>query len=65
MELARVQQGKTPFYLKKGEFKKLELVKKFKQLQGQDVDKLLEKKRKRNASKQHTRLPKSRRSLNE
>ncbi len=60
-----VKQGKKPFYLKRADQKKLELIAKFKEMKdnaaanGQtvNVDKLLEKRRKHKSSKQRTQLP--------
>lgn len=53
-----MEAGKKPFYLKAGEKKKLVLEKKFEKLQetGQ-LEKYMAKKRKRQASKMHTKLP--------
>lgn len=56
-----VKQGKTPFYLKKSDQKKLALIDKFKQLGDKNVDKILEKRRKRNATKDHKKVPYKRR----
>lgn len=60
-----VKQGKKPFYLKRSDQKKLELIAKFKEMkeraaangQSLNVDKLLEKRRKHKSSKQRTGLP--------
>jgi ribosomal RNA-processing protein 36 len=56
-----VKQGKKPFFLKKSDQKKLELIDKFKQLGDKNVDKILEKRRKRNATKDHKKVPFKRR----
>jgi ribosomal RNA-processing protein 36 len=56
-----VKQGKKPFYLKKSDQKKLALIDKFKQLGDKNVDKILEKRRKRNATKDHKKVPYKRR----
>ncbi|KAI8926094.1 hypothetical protein BC831DRAFT_435571 [Entophlyctis helioformis] len=63
-EIERVKDGKTPFYMKNSDLKKRELVDKFNKLseKGQDLDKLLEKRRKKNASREHRRIPGQRRS---
>ncbi|KAI8915990.1 hypothetical protein EDD86DRAFT_181951, partial [Gorgonomyces haynaldii] len=63
-EMEKVKQGKKPFFLKKGDLKKIELTKKFQEMKskGKDVDKYLEQKRKRKAQKQHVKIPKTRRS---
>ncbi|RIB03813.1 hypothetical protein C2G38_740450 [Gigaspora rosea] len=59
-----IAQGKTPFYIKKSEEKKLELIDKFKKFQNSDskvLDKFIEKRRKKNASKEHKYIPYKRR----
>lgn len=62
-EREMVAQGKTPFHLKRADQKQLELIAKFKNLKeksnGQplNIDKLMEKRRKHKAAKQHTGLP--------
>ncbi|KAJ3119662.1 rRNA biogenesis protein rrp36 [Nowakowskiella sp. JEL0407] len=50
---------KNPYYLKKSDLKALELVEKFKDLKqsGASLDKFLEKRRKRNATKERTFVP--------
>ncbi|XP_044146729.1 ribosomal RNA processing protein 36 homolog [Bufo gargarizans] len=54
------QQGKRPFYLKKGDFRKLELADKYQELKKKGkVDNFLSKKRKRNSIKDRRRLPSS------
>ncbi|TPX72668.1 hypothetical protein SpCBS45565_g00209 [Spizellomyces sp. 'palustris'] len=57
-----VKQGKKPWQLKKSDIKKLELVDKYQSMKGKDVDKLLEKRRKKNAAKERRFLPYKRRS---
>ena len=63
-EQKKVDLGKKPYFMKKSDFKVKELTQKYQHMtaHGQDIDKLLEKKRKRTASKQQTRIPKTRRS---
>ncbi|KAI9199608.1 uncharacterized protein BJ171DRAFT_427564, partial [Polychytrium aggregatum] len=61
-ELDMVKRGKKPFFLKKADAKKLELVSKFKNMSPKEVDKVLEKRRKRNAAKEHRFMPYERRS---
>eukprot|EP00794_Sanderia_malayensis_P020097 gene20097-22067_t len=57
-EMEAVQQGKKPFYMKKSEKKKLELVEKYKHLkESGKLEKYLSKKRKRNAAKDRRNLP--------
>ena len=58
-----VAQGKKPYYLKKSDEKQLMLIAKFKEMKersnGQpiNIDKLVEKRRKHKAAKQHSKLP--------
>lgn len=64
-EKEMVKQGKKPFFLKRADQKKLELIAKFKEMkeraaangQSVNVDKLMEKRRKHKSSKQRTQLP--------
>lgn len=52
-----VKQGKTPYYLKKADIRKLELAEKFRELKKSGkVDQYLKKKRKKNAQKEKKRL---------
>ncbi|XP_071996021.1 ribosomal RNA processing protein 36 homolog [Engystomops pustulosus] len=54
----QAQQGKKPFYLKKGDVRKLELADKYLELKKKGkVESFLSKKRKRNATKDRRRLP--------
>ncbi|ORX57598.1 DUF947-domain-containing protein [Hesseltinella vesiculosa] len=57
-----VKQGKTPYFLKRSEKRKLELMDKYSQLGEKSVDRILEKRRKKNANKDHRHLPFKRRS---
>ncbi|KAJ3322886.1 hypothetical protein HDV06_002545 [Boothiomyces sp. JEL0866] len=62
-EQALVKDGKTPYFLKKSELKKKELIDKYKSIgKGANLEKVLEKRRKKNAAKEHTKIPTSRRS---
>ncbi|XP_041352351.1 ribosomal RNA processing protein 36 homolog [Gigantopelta aegis] len=57
-EMTMVHDGKTPFFLKKGDLKKMELAEKYKELQKSGkLDNYLSKKRKKNASKEKKKLP--------
>jgi ribosomal RNA-processing protein 36 len=60
-EKSKLEAGKKPYYLKDSEKRKLVLEKKFEKLQetGQ-LEKYMAKKRKRQASKLHTKLPERR-----
>ncbi|KAJ2690447.1 rRNA biogenesis protein rrp36 [Coemansia spiralis] len=61
-ELEAVKQGKTPYFLKKSDLKGLEVAEKFTKLKGESkLDNYLEKRRKRNATKDHRRMPYQRR----
>ncbi len=57
-------QGKAPYYLKKSEKRKLELLERYKELSSAGkVDQYLEKRRKRNAAKDHKLVPSTRRTM--
>ena len=61
-ERAAVREGKRPFFLKKSEQRRLELLAKYEELQASGkLDKFLEKRRKKNAAKDHRYLPTGRR----
>lgn len=61
---AAVAAGHKPFYLKDSDKKKMMLERKYEQLQKEGrLDKFLEKRRKKVASKQKRRLPRSRADL--
>ncbi|KAI8084793.1 uncharacterized protein BX664DRAFT_337802 [Halteromyces radiatus] len=62
VEADLVKQGKQPYFLKKSEKRKLELVDKYNQLGEKRMDRILEKRRKKNANKDHKRVPFKRRS---
>lgn len=57
-EKTAVLAGKTPFYLKASDRKRIELEAKFEELQAKGgLDKFMEKRRKKNASKDHRYVP--------
>ncbi|KAK4250736.1 hypothetical protein C7999DRAFT_28821 [Corynascus novoguineensis] len=56
-----VRQGKTPFYLKRSEQKKRALVEQFQGMKKKQVDKVIERRRKKIASKEKKLLPRARR----
>lgn len=56
-----VRQGKKPFYLKRAEQKKLALVKRFAGLKGKQVDRVIERRRKKRASRMRKEMPHVRR----
>ncbi|RKF77821.1 rRNA biogenesis protein rrp36 [Golovinomyces cichoracearum] len=57
-----VKQGKQPFYLKKAEQKKQFLLNQFSELKGKKIDRVIERRRKKLASKEKKRLPFARRA---
>ncbi|KAL8751389.1 MAG: hypothetical protein Q9199_006450 [Rusavskia elegans] len=59
-----VKQGKKPFYLKKGEQKKLALLKRFEGIKGKRLDKVIGRRRKKNAQKERRDMPEERRVVN-
>jgi len=57
-EVAAVKDGKKPFFPKKSALRERELVAQYKELRSQGkLDKFLEKRRRKNATKQHKRMP--------
>ncbi|KAI9741928.1 MAG: rRNA biogenesis protein rrp36 [Cirrosporium novae-zelandiae] len=62
-EREAVKEGKNPYYLKEKEIKKLALVERFKGMKGGQVDKVLEKRRKRRAGKERKNMPRERRGV--
>lgn len=58
-----IKQGKKPFYLKKAEQKKLALVHRFEGMKGKQVDKVIERRRKKKASREKRSMPEGRRTL--
>lgn len=62
-EREAVKAGKAPFYLKKSEKRRLELLAKYEELKASGrLEKFMAKRRKRNAAKDHRFLPSGRRS---
>ena len=60
-ERAKVEAGKTPFYLKKAEVRKEALVERYRVMKGREVDKLVERRRKKKASRDKRNMPGERR----
>ena len=60
-EKEKVRQGKKPFYLKKADQKQLALVEQFKGMKGKQVEKAIEKRRKKQAGKLRKFMPDARR----
>lgn len=56
-----VKQGKKPFYLKRGEQRKLALVERFEGLKERQVDKLIERRRKKKTARERKGMPEGRR----
>ncbi|RCH85393.1 rRNA bioproteinsis protein rrp36 [Rhizopus azygosporus] len=64
-EAELVKQGKKPYFLKRSEKRKLELMDRYQRLGDKAVDRILEKRRKKNSSKDKKKLPFKRRSAAE
>ena len=60
-EQAEVERGKKPFYLKKTERKQLALVKRFEGMGKKQVDRVIERRRKKQAGKEKKTMPEIRR----
>ncbi|MCJ1247827.1 rRNA biogenesis protein rrp36 [Trapelia coarctata] len=60
-EKQAVEKGKKPFYLKKGEQKKLALVKRFEGMGEKKVEKVIERRRKKKAGRERRNMPDRRR----
>ncbi|KAF2655707.1 DUF947-domain-containing protein [Lophiostoma macrostomum CBS 122681] len=56
-----VKQGKTPFYLKKSEQKKLALIDRFQSMKGKQRDRAIERRRKKVTAKERKNIPAERR----
>merc|ERR1712070_355867 len=56
-EREKVQQGKTPYFLKKKELKEQALVEKFKGMKSKDRAKLVEKRKKKEGQKERKKMP--------
>ena len=57
-----IKQGKKPFYLKKGEQKKLALVQRFEGMKGKQVEKAIERRRKKRVQRERKSMPDGRRA---
>ncbi|KAL9129125.1 MAG: hypothetical protein Q9217_002335 [Psora testacea] len=60
-EREKVESGKRPFYLKRGEVKKRALIERFKGMKGRQVDKVIERRRKKQTTKERKGMPEQRR----
>ncbi|KAI1005300.1 hypothetical protein K3495_g2919 [Podosphaera aphanis] len=62
-EKALVQQGKQPFYLKKAEQRNQVLLDQFKELKGKQIDRVIERRRKKIDGREKKKMPFSRRTV--
>ncbi|KAL1601621.1 rRNA biogenesis protein rrp36 [Paraconiothyrium brasiliense] len=58
-----VKQGKTPFFLKKSEQKKMALVERFQNMKSKDRDRAIERRRKKATAKERKNMPAERRGV--
>lgn len=56
-EAEAVKNGKTPYYLKKTDLRRLELLDKFSKMKEGDIDKAIESHRRKKAQKAHVKIP--------
>lgn len=63
-EKEQIAQGKKPFYLKRAEQKKLALVHGYESMKGKQIDKIIERRRKKKASMEKRGMPEERRAVN-
>lgn len=62
-EKAKVEGGKTPFYLKRGEIRREALVERYKGMKGKEVDRLVERRRRKKAGREKRNMPRVRRGM--
>lgn len=60
-EKEKIEMGKKPFYLKRADQKKLALVGRFEGMKGKQVDKVIERRRKKQSAKERKSMPDERR----
>ncbi len=60
-EKGKIEQGKKPFYLKKADQKKIALLERFEGMKSKQVDKVIERRRKKFAAKERKFMPDERR----
>ena len=60
-EKEKVDMGKKPYYLKRGELKERALVERFKGMKGKQVDKVIERRRKKQTARERKAMPEERR----
>lgn len=61
VEKEKIEQGKRPFYLKKADQTKMALIERFEGMKGKQVDKVIERRRKKKAAKEKKGMPDMRR----
>lgn len=61
-EKGNIEQGKRPFYLKKADQKRMALVERFEGMKGKQVDKVIERRRKKKAAREKKGMPNTRRN---
>ena len=61
-EKEQVREGKTPFFLKKGDLKKKTLERRFETMGEKRAEKLMERRRKKKAGKERRSMPSARRT---
>jgi len=61
-EKAKVEQGKTPYYLKRSELKERTQVERFKGMKGKEREKAVERKRKKEDQREKRKMPTARRT---
>lgn len=60
-EKERIEHGKRPFYLKKAEQKQVALITRFESMKGKQIDKVIERRRKKKAARERKGMPDARR----
>ncbi|KAL8944420.1 MAG: hypothetical protein Q9216_000471 [Gyalolechia sp. 2 TL-2023] len=63
-EREQIAQGKKPFYLKRAEQRRLALVHRYEGMKGKQVDKAIERRRRKKASREKRDMPEERRAVN-
>lgn len=62
-EKGKIEQGKRPFYLKKADQKRMALIKRFEGMKGKQVDKVIERRRKKKTARERKGMPNTRRNV--
>ena len=58
-----IREGKKPFYLKRGEQRKMALVERFEGMKGKEAEKVIERRRKKKAQRERRGMPEGRRGI--